>query len=190
MIMVISQASTQGCRAGIAITLGVGTGGLTQVLATAFGVTALLQTSNSVFTGLKLFGISYLLFLAWQIYNQPPIRASLSDTRKSLPTHYQRGLILNVSNPMNALFVFFFLPPFVDEEQGSVLAQLLQLGALMLILLILVYFTISYFSEKIGRAFLHNEKFQYYLKLTSVIVITFFSAFLATSQLTGELDQN
>ena len=109
MVMVISQSSAQGRIAGIAITCGICTAALCQVLAAAFGITAILQTSATLFIALKVIGVSYLLFLAWQVYRQPVLGLSQAPTNQGLLVNYRRGLLVSISNPFNALFAFLFL---------------------------------------------------------------------------------
>jgi threonine/homoserine/homoserine lactone efflux protein len=57
--------------------------------------------------------------------------------RRSLRRIYSEGVVVNVLNPKTALFLFAFLPQFVDPSRGSAAAQVLLLGGLFVALGIL-----------------------------------------------------
>lgn len=65
VIIVLTQSSLYGMRAGVLTTLGLMTGLLGHTLAVALGVAVLFQTSEAAFTALKFLGAAYLLYLAW-----------------------------------------------------------------------------------------------------------------------------
>jgi threonine/homoserine/homoserine lactone efflux protein len=50
------------------------------------------------------------------------------QTPHSLRRIYTQGLIVNLLNPKTIVFIFAFIPQFVDVEQGHVGAQILVLG--------------------------------------------------------------
>lgn len=68
VIIVLTQSSLYGMRAGVLTTLGLMTGLLGHTLAVALGVAVLFQTSEAAFTALKFLGAAYLLYLAWQSF--------------------------------------------------------------------------------------------------------------------------
>ena len=81
VIIVLTQSSLYGMRAGVLTTLGLMTGLLGHTLAVALGVAVLFQTSEAAFTALKFLGAAYLLYLAWQSFRsgvfRPHARARL-----------------------------------------------------------------------------------------------------------------
>ncbi len=44
----------------------------------------------------------------------------------------RRGFITNLLNPKTALFIFAFIPQFIDPQNGPIWAQILVLGAVFL----------------------------------------------------------
>ena len=89
VIIVLTQSSLYGMRAGVLTTLGLMTGLLGHTLAVALGVAVLFQTSEAAFTALKFLGAAYLLYLAWQSFRSGVFRAFLtpvSYTHLTLPT--------------------------------------------------------------------------------------------------------
>ena len=44
----------------------------------------------------------------------------------------RRGFVTNLLNPKTALFIFAFIPQFIDPQNGPIWAQILVLGAIFL----------------------------------------------------------
>lgn len=182
LIVIFSQSTLQGRMAGIAVTLGICTGLLAQVIAMAFGITAIIQTSESVFTGLKIVGTFYLFFLAWQAFTQPLHLCQEGVKQKTLMALYGQGVTMNISNPMNPMFMLVFLPPFVSYEQGGVLSQLLQLGSLLILAVLVVYCTFSFLAATLGRRWLQSARVRRSLQLGSGTTIAGFAVYLAMAK--------
>jgi threonine/homoserine/homoserine lactone efflux protein len=139
-IFVLTQSVVQGRWAGLAATLGFSTGLILHTLAVTLGVAAIFQTSQLAFTGLKLCGAAYLLYLAWCYLRVPTLRADAStDSDLNLWQYYRRGIIMNVTNPKVSLFFLAFLPQFTDPQAGSVVWQMIIFGLLFIIATLLVF---------------------------------------------------
>lgn len=127
---IVTQSIDKGRRAGLVSALGVASGGLVHVAAATIGLSALIASSATAFTTVKLVGAAYLIIIG--------IRRILSreeDTEvQVVPTPhrklYVQGAVVNVLNPKTALFFLAFLPQFVDASRGSVPAQVALLGVL------------------------------------------------------------
>ena len=92
VIIVLTQSSLYGMRAGVLTTLGLMTGLLGHTLAVALGVAVLFQTSEAAFTALKFLGAAYLLYLAWQSFRSGVFRAFLTQSLfPGYGTLYRRG---------------------------------------------------------------------------------------------------
>ncbi len=128
-LYVLMQSAVYGYKTGIFITLGLCTGLLIHSVAVALGLTILLLSLPYTLSLLKLFGASYLVYLSWRSYRAAAIEISLQN-HEALTTFqsYQRGIILNVSNPKVGLFFLAFLPQFTNIDQGSLVEQTLLLG--------------------------------------------------------------
>jgi threonine/homoserine/homoserine lactone efflux protein len=127
---IVTQSIDKGRRAGIVSALGVASGGLVHVTAATVGLSALIASSATAFTTVKLVGAAYLIVIG--------VRRILSreeDTEVQVaPTPHRRlyaqGVVVNVLNPKTALFFLAFLPQFVDASSGSIPAQVAFLGVL------------------------------------------------------------
>jgi threonine/homoserine/homoserine lactone efflux protein len=130
MIYLVSRSVTQGRRAGLISLGGVATGFVAYVLAATAGLTAIFTLVPAIYTGIKIAGAAYLLWLAWQAVR--PGGASAFAPR-DLPADPPRrlfamGLVTNLLNPKIAILYVSLLPQFVDPGRGSVALQSLLLG--------------------------------------------------------------
>ena len=114
-LYVLMQSVVYGYKTGVFITLGLCTGLIMHTAAVALGLTLLLQSSPYILPLLKLFGAGYLVYLSSQSYRAEAIDISLLNHEAlTIFQSYQRGIILNVSNPKVGLFFLAFLPQFTN----------------------------------------------------------------------------
>tara|TARA_B110000305_G_C19404550_1_gene621972 strand:+ start:171 stop:794 length:624 start_codon:yes stop_codon:yes gene_type:complete len=148
---VLMQSAVYGYKTGVFITLGLCTGLLIHSAAVALGLTILLSSSPYTFPLLKLFGASYLVYLSWQSYRAASIDISLQN-HEALTTFqsYQRGIILNVSNPKVGLFFLAFLPQFTNIDQGSLIEQTLLLGGGFIAVTVIVFSGIALIASSLS----------------------------------------
>ena len=67
-IFVLTQSITNGIKYGLSTTAGLISGCIVHTTLLAFGVSALIKENDQVFFIIKLFGASYLFFLAYKVY--------------------------------------------------------------------------------------------------------------------------
>ena len=135
VLYIVAQSIDGGRVAGLVSALGVALGGLVHVAAAAIGLSALLVSSATAFTVVKLAGAAYLIGLGLHTLlrrHEPPDAAVPRERR--LRRIFSQGVVVNVLNPKTALFFLAFLPQFVDPERGSVALQLLVLGLVFVVL--------------------------------------------------------
>lgn len=119
---IVTQSIDKGRRAGVVSALGISGGGLVHVAAATVGLSALIASSATAFTTVKLVGAAYLIIVG--------VRRLL--TREEAPVEtargervFAQGVVVNVLNPKTALFFLAFLPQFADSA-----AQIAFLGCL------------------------------------------------------------
>ena len=158
MIYLISRSLSQGPAAGLISLAGVALGFVVYVLCAAFGITALIFAVPYAYDALRICGALYLLWLAWQALRpggRSPfqVRRLAADSPRKL---FMMGLMTNLLNPKIAVLYLSLLPQFVDPERGSVLAQLLALGAVQIAVSVSVNATIAIMAGSIA-AFLASH---------------------------------
>ncbi|MEU8460076.1 LysE family translocator [Streptomyces sp. NPDC029003] len=132
VLFVIGRALAQGRRAALTTVVGNTLGAYVLVVAVALGVGAVVERSVLVFTGLKLIGAAYLVYLGVRAFRQ---RGSLREAfagdapaaHGSLRT-LAEGFAVGVANPKTIVFFAAVLPQFVDRGAGHVTLQMLELG--------------------------------------------------------------
>jgi threonine/homoserine/homoserine lactone efflux protein len=100
----------------------------------AFGVTALIQSSEILYEALRWAGVLYLLWLAYEGWRGGETGSGNSKDAR----HFMRGLVTNLLNPKAAVFYIAVLPKFVDAGK-PVLAQTLILSAVYVAIATIVH---------------------------------------------------
>ena len=123
MIYLVSRSITQGRRSGLISLSGVFLGFAVYLTATCLGLTAVFAYVPAAYTGLKLAGAAYLLWLAWNAVK--PGGASAFQPRE-LPVEgsgrlFAMGLVTCLLNPKIAILYLSLLPQFVDPSMGHLL---------------------------------------------------------------------
>jgi threonine/homoserine/homoserine lactone efflux protein len=98
-----------------------GASGLTvHATAAALGVSALLATSATAYTTLKLIGIAYLLFLGARMLTVAS-RPDAVDRKRAVARDrpFAQGLVSNALNPKVALFFLTFVPQFLPDRGAT-----------------------------------------------------------------------
>ena len=148
---IVTQSIDQGRRAGLVSALGVASGGLVHVAAATVGLSALIASSATAFTVVKLVGAAYLIVVGVRrILSGDAEQTERRVLRAPLRRVYRQGVIVNVLNPKTALFFVAFLPQFVDPERGAVWPQVAVLGVVFVSVAVLSDMTYALVSDAIA----------------------------------------
>jgi threonine/homoserine/homoserine lactone efflux protein len=134
-LYIIARSVQQGRLAGFVSSLGIQAGSLFHIAAAAFGVSALLLSSALAFNAVKYVGAAYLIYLGVKtLLTRQELTEAKAVEKQSLSRAFYQGVLVSLFNPKAALFFFAFLPQFVDAARGSVRAQVMFLGAIVVVL--------------------------------------------------------
>ena len=130
VLYIVSQSVGHGRRGGLAAVFGVEIGAFVHVAGAALGVSAVIASSATAFSVLKIAGGAYLVVLGIRRLRQRDTVAAAGGGRPARPhtSIFRQGLIVSALNPKTALFFLAFLPQFVDPERGHVALQATVLG--------------------------------------------------------------
>jgi threonine/homoserine/homoserine lactone efflux protein len=172
-IFVLSQSLAYGQRSGVMVTLGLCTGLLGHTALVALGVAAILAASPTLFQLIKLLGVAYLLYLAWQSWNAQPDEANPQSQLQLSPGKlYLRGVIMNLTNPKVGLFFVAFLPQFVSRDGWPVSAQIVLLGFVFIVSTLLVFGGIAMLAGVYSAKLTHSTSRRRVMnRLVSVVFI-------------------
>lgn len=132
-LLIMTRSATQGPRAGVTAALGISAGVFVHVFAAALGLSAVLATSSTAFTVVKLVGAAYILYMAYGLLKskqpdapQAPVAVPALPYRKI----FAQGFLTNVLNPKVALFFLAFVPQFISADAPSKALAFVILGCI------------------------------------------------------------
>jgi len=136
VIYIVTRCIHHGRGAGLASVLGIHVGTLVHLTAATVGLSAILVSSATAFTVVKLLGALYLIVIGIRTLLG---RADPDDTDPQRPPRRKRrdfaeGVVVNILNPKTALFFLAFLPQFVDPDGYRAWEQILVLGLTFMLL--------------------------------------------------------
>lgn len=141
LIYILSRTIAQGTKVGLASAAGVCTGAFVHVLASAFGLSAILATSATAFAVVKYVGAAYLLYLGIKALRSRGNTFDLAIPEKTVLSPWQafcQGVWVDVLNPKVAIFFMAFLPQFIRQDYGNTSLQLVSLGFLVIVVAIVI----------------------------------------------------
>ena len=154
IIYVLVQGMTNGRKYGVITALGLVTGIIVHTSLVAFGISAIIKQSDSIFMAIKLLGAAYLFYLAWQVYRSEPtinVNAEADSAKEHLTSLFKRGFLMNVLNPKVAIFFLAFFPGFLWEPEGNTVVQFYTLGFLFMLQAFLIFSAVAILAGKISR---------------------------------------
>ncbi|MEN8186143.1 MAG: LysE family translocator [Bacteroidota bacterium] len=184
IIYVIMQSISNGKKYGIVTALGLVSGIIIHTSLIAFGIAPIINNSETLFFVIKLFGASYLFYLAFKTYRSPAsvILREGEISKVPLRSLYKQGFIMNVLNPKVAIFFLAFFPGFVVESKENITLQIYTLGIIFMIQAFLVFSMVSLISAKLTAFLRENKKFHVFLKYFQVIVFLSIGIFILFSE--------
>lgn len=168
----ISTGVSNGRRAGIAAAFGCTLGIVPHLIASALGLSAIMNMSAQVFSVVKLAGAAYLLYLAWQMWRDTGTMAKESGDDHLLRWRQVswRGVVLNLLNPKLTIFFLAFLPQFIDKE-ASVAPQLLGLSGVFMVMTFVVFACYALIAGTL-RSLLSGERATMWIKRSFAFAFT------------------
>ncbi|HEU4591039.1 MAG TPA: LysE family translocator [Steroidobacteraceae bacterium] len=137
VLFVMSQAARHGRRGALAGTAGILSGHLVCFSAVALGLAALLARFNGAITAIRVVGALYLMYLgAKMLLAGPRTGVQIAARSASAPAHHGialQGLLVQLTNPKNLLFVLALLPQFIHPGHPLLLQLAIMLAVTMII---------------------------------------------------------
>ena len=136
-ILIMSKSAANGWRAGSVAAFGVCTGCYVHVFAAALGLSAILASSVTAFTIVKLIGAAYLVYMGLSaLFSRSKAKAEQSSKKREMQLSHKsifiQGFLSNALNPKVALFFLAFVPQFIDHDASNKALAFLVLGSIFI----------------------------------------------------------
>jgi threonine/homoserine/homoserine lactone efflux protein len=129
VLYVVTRSIEMGRAGGLASVAGITTGTVVFVALAAAGLSSLILASTAAFDVVKYVGAAYLILLGVRRLLgrglDPPGAEAAPRTRRRA---YTQGIVVNLTNPKTIVFVFAFLPQFIDTDAHHAWLQVIVLG--------------------------------------------------------------
>ena len=165
VIFTVSVGLAQGRSASAFAAFGCTLGILPHLLATVFGLAALMHTSALAFEMLRYAGAAYLLYLAWATWRDTAgFSVDRSASPKSSIELIVKAFLLNILNPKLTLFFLAFLPQFVQPSAGPALLQLITLSGVFMAMTFAVFVIYGLLAHLFRTAIIDSPSVQGWLR--------------------------
>ncbi len=129
VLYVVARSIEMGRTGGLASVAGITTGTITYVALAAAGLSSLLLASTAAFDAVRYAGAAYLFLLGLRrLLGRGLDRLETEAPLRTRRRAYAQGVVVNLTNPKTIVFVFAFLPQFVDPHAQHAWLQVLVLG--------------------------------------------------------------
>ncbi|MGB0980851.1 MAG: LysE family translocator [Winogradskyella sp.] len=179
-IYVLVQSITNGTSYGFATVCGLITGCIIHTTLLAFGISAIIAANASLFFGIKLIGVLYLLYLAYKVYKADHQLQFNVDivSKKSLKGLFVQGFFMNVLNPKVTIFFLAFFPGFLFSNTLSTITQFYILGGIFMAVSFIIFSAIALLASRIKVFSAAHQNFGLVLKWLQIFVFVGIAIFI------------
>jgi len=129
VLYVVTRSIEMGRAGGVASVAGITTGTIVHVALATAGLSSLILASRTAFDAVKYVGAAYLIFLGVRrLLTRTEDRVEQEAVPRTRRRAYTQGIVVNLTNPKTIVFIFAFIPQFVDPSARHVWLQVLVLG--------------------------------------------------------------
>ncbi|PVV05831.1 MAG: lysine transporter LysE [gamma proteobacterium symbiont of Ctena orbiculata] len=150
VIYTLSTGLTKGAKASLFAAIGCTGGIVPHLLASVFGLAAILHASAVAFQVFKILGVLYLAYLAWSMWKDSgTIELGLKSDQAGYGKIALRAFLINILNPKLSIFFLAFLPQFVPAEAESPVSYMLVLSGIFMLMTLIVFIVYGLLADQI-----------------------------------------
>jgi len=159
VIYTISIGLFRGTRFSLWAALGCTFGIVPHILASVFGLAALMHTSAIAFQTVKYAGVAYLLYLAYGMWKQKgTLSVERVDQNKNGVRIALHATLINVLNPKLSIFFLAFLPQFISTQTATPFWDMIVLSLTFMIMTFAVFVLYGCMAAGMRRYVMGNER--------------------------------
>jgi len=129
VLYVVTRSIEMGRAGGLASVAGITTGTFVHITLATAGLSSLILASRTAFDTVKYVGAAYLIVLGVRrLLTRGEEVPDEERAPRTLRRAYTQGIVVNLTNPKTIVFIFAFIPQFVDPNARHVWLQVLVLG--------------------------------------------------------------
>jgi threonine/homoserine/homoserine lactone efflux protein len=129
VLYVVTRSIEMGRAGGLASVAGITSGTVVHITLATAGLSSLILASHVAFDAVKYVGAAYLIALGIRrLLTRGAEQAADERGPRTLRRAYTQGIVVNLTNPKTIVFIFAFIPQFVDPNARHVWLQVLVLG--------------------------------------------------------------
>jgi threonine/homoserine/homoserine lactone efflux protein len=114
IFLTISKSLSSGFKIASIVVFGLCLGDIFYLLFAIYGLSFVVEHMGNFFQVMKIIGGSYLIYLAYKIWNSSTKVNFKSQKEESLSKNFLTGLLVTSSNPKVIFFYLGFIPAFMD----------------------------------------------------------------------------
>jgi threonine/homoserine/homoserine lactone efflux protein len=140
VILTLAAGLSRGSRAAVIAAVGCTLGIVPHMAAAIVGLAAVLHASAVAFQTIKLLGVVYLLYMAWQTLREGgALSIEPTPDARSARQVIVSAILANILNPKLSIFFLAFLPQFVPSDDPQALSRMAGLSAVFMLLTLVVF---------------------------------------------------
>ena len=140
VILTLAAGLSRGSRAAVIAAVGCTLGIVPHMAAAIVGLAAVLHASALAFQTIKVLGVVYLLYMAWQTLRDGGALSIEPETdARSARQVIVSAILANILNPKLSIFFLAFLPQFVPAGDPQALPRMAGLSAVFMLLTLVVF---------------------------------------------------
>uniref|UniRef100_UPI0036DDD7DB LysE family translocator n=1 Tax=Photorhabdus sp. RM322S TaxID=3342825 RepID=UPI0036DDD7DB len=152
MLCALSNAVSQGTKAGLITVCGAVTGVIFHIVFAIAGLTALISSTPVLYELFVVGGALYIIWVGVSIFiNKNTLSLESNSAQKTIKKLYSQGLLTNLLNPKAIIFMLAFIPQFIHVDAGKPSQQMLMLGIELIIIMLLIEIPLVLLAGKIAE---------------------------------------
>jgi threonine/homoserine/homoserine lactone efflux protein len=167
VLYTLAAGLSRGSRASVIAAFGCTLGIIPHLAAAIMGVAALLHASALAFQTLKILGVVYLLYMAWNTWReQGALKVETDVDPKSAREVIASAILVNILNPKLSIFFLAFLPQFVSTTDPNALSRMLGLSGIFMLLTFVIFAIYGLFAAAMRHQVLSRPRVMTWLRRT------------------------
>jgi threonine/homoserine/homoserine lactone efflux protein len=159
VIFTLSTGLTKGRKASLFAAIGCTAGIVPHLIASVFGLAAILHASALAFQLFKILGVLYLVYLAWAMWKESgSIEFEQGQGQAGYGQIALHAFLINILNPKLSIFFLAFLPQFVPLGAESPIAHMFALSAVFMLMTLVVFIGYGLLANQIRDYVIHSPR--------------------------------